>query len=356
MKISHLTITAAAALAISAAAGTTGIATAFAEAAQAAQAAQTNSLGSQAELENGDVVQAWTISDLKPSADPIPYAVHGTLWEATATDEAVRGSVIPIVSNLNARSAGGENYRVLFQVATPQGVNPGTLAQGQKTTGKIYFDVTGEAPTSVVYNDGERDLLSWSQTASAATTPRPAATGSGTSVSTPARTAPITPAAPASNAPATELAPESPAVAPTGTAPAAAPGAGAAATDIPGSTVPPPAEEGAPEELGAPLPQDTVSPGESVGTPLPAAVQQAPAAPAAPGAPAPEAPAPGALEAPAAPAPVAPEAPAAPVSPAPAAPADGSTTPTVPAGSDAPLTAGGIPTLVPAANAGVPTP
>ncbi|PJK18869.1 MPT63 family protein [Mycolicibacterium goodii] len=356
MKISRLTIAAAAALAISAAAGTTGMATAFAEAAQAAQAAQASPLGSPATLANGDVVQAWTISDLKPSSDPIPYAVRGTLWEATATDEAVRGSVIPIVSNLNARTAGGENYRVLFQVATPQGVNPSTLAQGQKTTGKIYFDVTGEAPTSVVYNDGERDLLTWSQTSSSATSPRPAATGSGTTVSTPARTMPVTPAAPASNAPATELAPESPAVAPTGTAPAAAPGAGAAATDIPGSTVPPLAEDATPEQLGAPLPQDTVSPGESVGTPLPAAVQQAPAAPAAP-APAPAAPAPGAPEAPAAPpapaatAPAPGGAPAAPVTPA---PADGATTPTVPAGSDAPLTAGGIPTLVPAAN--VPTP
>ncbi|AKS35987.1 MPT63 family protein [Mycolicibacterium goodii] len=363
MKISQLTITAAAALAISAAAGTTGMATAFAEAAQAAQAAA-SPLGSQARLENGDVVQAWTITGLKPSSDPIPYAVRGTLWEATATDEAIQGSVIPIVSNLNARAADGENYRVLFQVATPQGINPATLAQGQKTTGKIYFDVTGEAPTSVVYNDGERDLLTWSQSAAAAA-PRPAATGSGTSVSTPARTAPVTPAAPVSNTPATELLPESPAVAPTGTVPAATPGAGAAATDIPGSTVP--------EALSQNLPQDTVTPGESVGTPLPAAVQQAPAAPA-PGAPAPAAPAPGApapaapgpldapaappAPAPAAPAPGAPAAPApgAPVTPAPAAPVEGSTTPTVPAGSEAPLTAGGIPTLVPAANAGVPTP
>lgn len=164
MKISQLTIAAAAALAISGAAGTAGMATAFAEAAQAAQVSA-NPLGSQARLENGDVVQAWTISDLKPSSDPIPYAVQGTLWEATATDEAVSGSVIPIVSNLNARAANGENYRVLFQVATPQGVNPSTLAPGQKTTGKVYFDVTGEAPTTVVYNDGERDLLAWSQTA-----------------------------------------------------------------------------------------------------------------------------------------------------------------------------------------------
>jgi hypothetical protein len=27
--------------------------------------------------------------------------------------------------------------------------------------GKIYFDVVGDAPNSVVYNDGVRDLLAW---------------------------------------------------------------------------------------------------------------------------------------------------------------------------------------------------
>ena len=43
------------------------------------------------------------------------------------------------MSNLNARARNGDTYRVLFTVATPQGVNPSTLAQGEKTTGKIYF-------------------------------------------------------------------------------------------------------------------------------------------------------------------------------------------------------------------------
>lgn len=61
-----------------------------------------HSLGSAAELTNGDVVQAWTVSDLKPSSDAIPYPVAGTLWEATATDHAVRGTVTPIVSNLRS--------------------------------------------------------------------------------------------------------------------------------------------------------------------------------------------------------------------------------------------------------------
>lgn len=104
-----------------------------------ASAVTTATLGSQAKLDNGNVIQGWTVTDLKPSTDAIPYDVRGTLWEITATDEAIQGSVTPIVSNFNLRGAGGENYRALFQVATPQGVNPATIPQGQKTSGKIYF-------------------------------------------------------------------------------------------------------------------------------------------------------------------------------------------------------------------------
>lgn len=99
----------------------------------------TTTIGNEARLTNGNVVQGWTITNLKPSTDVIPYPVAGTLWEATATDQAIEGSVTPIVSNLNARAKSGETYRVLFGVATPQGVNPATLAQGQQTTGKVYF-------------------------------------------------------------------------------------------------------------------------------------------------------------------------------------------------------------------------
>lgn len=119
--------------------------------------------GNAAELVNGAVVQQWTVKELKPSADAIPYAVAGTLWEATATDVAVEGSVIPIVSNFNARARSGQTYRVLFGVATPQGVNPSVLARGQVTTGKVYFDVTGDVPDSVVYRAGGPDLAVWVQ-------------------------------------------------------------------------------------------------------------------------------------------------------------------------------------------------
>lgn len=68
----------------------------------AADTTTTTTLGSQGQLVNGAVVQAWTVADLKPSTDVIPYPVRGALWEATATDTAVAGTVTPIVSNLRS--------------------------------------------------------------------------------------------------------------------------------------------------------------------------------------------------------------------------------------------------------------
>ncbi|OBF21634.1 immunogenic protein MPT63, partial [Mycolicibacterium conceptionense] len=153
-----------------------------------AGAVTTAALGGQGKLDGG--TQVWTVTDLKPSTDTINYAPRGTLWEVTATNEALRGSVTPIVSNFNVRAADGQNYRALFQVPSQQGVNPATLAEGQKTSGKIYFDVTGDQPTSVVYNAGGNDVLVWNKTAAPASAPAAA--------NAPKRQAPAaTPAAPA---------------------------------------------------------------------------------------------------------------------------------------------------------------
>ncbi|OBB44638.1 MPT63 family protein [Mycobacterium sp. 852002-51961_SCH5331710] len=152
------------------------------EATPAGPTVQTQALGSQGKLVDGDVIQGWTIANLKPSSDAIPYPVSGTLWEATATDRAIQGPATPIVSNLNARAADGQSYRSLFGVATAQGVNPSTLAQGQETSGKVYFDVTGASPDSVVYNAGGQDLLVWTQSASNSSTSSPSTSyGTGTS-------------------------------------------------------------------------------------------------------------------------------------------------------------------------------
>ncbi|MDM2531275.1 MPT63 family protein, partial [Mycobacteroides abscessus] len=149
-------------------------------------------LGQQGRLTNGDVVQAWTISDLKVSTDQLPYQPKGTLWEATATDEAIQGSVIPIVANFNAKANDGETYRVLYGVASAQGVNPGTLSQGEKTTGKIYFDVTGANPETVTYTSGDEDLLTWKAAPAAA----PAQRSGGSTQSHGSTPAPATSTAP----------------------------------------------------------------------------------------------------------------------------------------------------------------
>ena len=106
-------------------------------------------------------VAAWTVDNLRKSTDTIPTPVKGELWESTATVEAVRGDVTPIISDLNARSADGQTYRVLFNVPTPQGINPEAIHQGARSTGKVYFDVVGQAPDSVVYNDARQDHLIW---------------------------------------------------------------------------------------------------------------------------------------------------------------------------------------------------
>ena len=119
--------------------------------------------GSQGKLVDGGgaVVQGWTVTDLRPSSDGIPYPVQGRLWEATATDTAIKGSVTPIIPDMNARAANGDSYRVIWNVALEKGVNPATLPEGASTSGKLYFDVTATDPNSVVYNDGAQDLLIW---------------------------------------------------------------------------------------------------------------------------------------------------------------------------------------------------
>jgi hypothetical protein len=239
--------------------------------------ASTTTLGSQGKLDDGNVVQGWTITNLKTSTDAIPYPVAGTLWEATATDEAIQGGATPIVSNLNARAKSGETYRVLFGVATPQGVNPSTLAEGEKTTGKVYFDVTRDTPDSVVYNAGGHDLLVWVQ-------PPPSRQG-GTSYSSPGRgqtsQAPAaTPATPLPGAPAAAGSPAAATATEGAPLPASAPGAplptGSSGTPLPAGSpgAPLPASvQAAPAVAPAP------APASSQGTPLPAGSQGTPAAP-----------------------------------------------------------------------------
>jgi hypothetical protein len=121
----------------------------------------TEGLGTPETLVDGPLVTAYTVSNLQPATDTIPgYTPKGKLWQADVNVQANSGIVTPVVSNFNAR-AGEQNYRVISAPATPQGVSPAPITQGGAATGKIYFDVTGAAPTGVVYNDGMQDVLVW---------------------------------------------------------------------------------------------------------------------------------------------------------------------------------------------------
>jgi hypothetical protein len=110
----------------------------------------------------GAVVQEWTVTDLKKSADPAPgYPLAGQLWEATASVTSTSGTVTPIIPNFKAVSTGGRSYPALWQLASPQGISGATIAQGQTSTGKVYFDATGADPMMVTYSGGGSQSLMW---------------------------------------------------------------------------------------------------------------------------------------------------------------------------------------------------
>ncbi len=123
--------------------------------------AESLDLGDQADVDVVDIEieQHWTVDDLQPSSDAISYRPTGSLWEATVTAELDHGGV-PVISGFAARS-GAENYPVLWGVASPLGIPPSPLSPGGTATGKIYFDVTGDAPTSVVYTVDGTEPVVW---------------------------------------------------------------------------------------------------------------------------------------------------------------------------------------------------
>ncbi len=105
---------------------------------------------------NGPLI-GYTVTGLMPSGDPVAYPVAGSLYEATVKADALEGTVVPFVPFFNARAESGQNYRVLEGVSNIGG----PIGQGGSTTGKIYFDVVGDVPNSVVLNDGAEDILGW---------------------------------------------------------------------------------------------------------------------------------------------------------------------------------------------------
>lgn len=110
----------------------------------------------------GYVNLSWKVSNLQPSTDVMPgYHVAGDLWEATVIVNALSGPVTPAISQFNAVAPNRAAYRVLWQVASPVNISGATIPQGAQASGKIHFDVTGPAPTTVTMNNGMEDLLIW---------------------------------------------------------------------------------------------------------------------------------------------------------------------------------------------------
>jgi Domain of unknown function (DUF1942) len=107
---------------------------------------------------NGPLI-GYTVTALMPSSDPVPYPVAGRLYEATVRANALVGTVTPAPNLFNARALNGNNYRSL----PPTSLSAAPIGPGGSTTGKVYFDVVGMNPNSVVFNNGFEDILGWIQ-------------------------------------------------------------------------------------------------------------------------------------------------------------------------------------------------
>jgi hypothetical protein len=93
----------------------------------------------------GNPMITYTVQGLRPSSDAVFH--NGRLYEANVTNDGG----VPLAGLFNARAQSGQNYQII----------------GGGIPGKIYFDVVGDTPNSVVYNDGVQDLMVWVSTSGA---------------------------------------------------------------------------------------------------------------------------------------------------------------------------------------------
>ena len=148
--------------AIGAAATVTGLLTAP----MAAADPPVQPFGTSEQLVDGPLSTSYTVTGLQPSAASIPgFDPAGRLYQADVTARAVSGTITPLVADFNARAGNSRTYRVVDTVPTPGGLSPAPILQGDESSGRIYFDVTGEPPNGVVYNDGVQDVLIWTNQA-----------------------------------------------------------------------------------------------------------------------------------------------------------------------------------------------
>jgi hypothetical protein len=170
--------------------GATAVAAAsiFTAATASATTPNIQGFGSTESLVAGQLVTAYTVSNLQPSDQSIPgYTPKGTLYQADISARSDGGVVTPMIKDFSARGPNGQNYE-LIDKAVPNGLNPAPIPQGSESRGTLYFDVTGAAPDGVVYNDGFQDILIWTSNV-------PGTSGSDTASSTPVPGALPSPAA-----------------------------------------------------------------------------------------------------------------------------------------------------------------
>jgi Domain of unknown function (DUF1942) len=144
--------------------GAAGIAAVSVFTAATASAAPANiqGFGASEQLVDGPMVTNYTVSNLRPSNATIPgFKPAGKLYQADIVARSDAGTVQPVVSDFNARAANGQTYRVVHNVPVPNGLNPAPIGQGGQASGSLFFDVTGQPPNGVVYNDGVQDVLIW---------------------------------------------------------------------------------------------------------------------------------------------------------------------------------------------------
>ena len=144
------------------AAGGVAAASVFAAATASAAPPTIQGFGTSEQLVAGPLVTNYTVGSLQPSSVMISgFTPKGKLYQADITAKSDGGIVTPLVSDFNARAANGQSYRVIDTVPVPNGLNPAPITQGGQTSGMVYFDVTGQPPNAVVYNDGMQDVLMW---------------------------------------------------------------------------------------------------------------------------------------------------------------------------------------------------
>lgn len=86
----------------------------------------------------------YTVFGLNPSDDPVPH--NGDLYSAKLLINGYGLNTDPQIGRFGARAESGIFYPAI---------------SGASNGNKLYFDVTGPVPNSVVWNDGIRDILAW---------------------------------------------------------------------------------------------------------------------------------------------------------------------------------------------------